>query len=492
MSRWQVALLLISVALPSSLTTAAAAEDVVATKQPRFRIPYHSDPAELQRLDAREIQLFVSTDRGQNWRLTQSVAPTAGRFAYEAPADGEYWFAVRTLDGSNRLHPQTPGMTPGLKVLVDTRAPDLTVSLERAGSQVRLTWRATDASLEPSSLKLEFRQPGFDDWQPVNVVAQDAGQTSWTAPSTGLVVVRGTIADRAGNVGSGNTELRIGEAGYAPLPANPDLEGPIAERYPADESLSTPFRMAADPGQGVPGRFASDAGQIPEIKARPPVEAAAGAPEEAASRKIVNTKAFNLGYQVDEVGPSGVGAVDFFITEDDGQKWFRYGSDPDLKSPVRIDVPREGTYGFQVRAKSGVGLAPEPPRPGEKPAVTVVVDQTPPVATLKPPAQTAGKQSPVVQFRWAVEDANPLKAKAIGLEYAASSNGPWTPIASELDDTGAYDWETTSIPAAKLFVRLVAKDAAGNIGHAMTAEPVVVDLTRPTARITEVDVEPIK
>jgi hypothetical protein len=484
MSRWHVSVLFVFVALS---VQNGVADDLVATKQPRFRIPYHSDPAELQRLDAREIQLFVSTDRGQNWRLAQSVPPTAGRFAYEAPADGEYWFAVRTLDGLNRLHPQGGPMTPGLKVLVDTRPPELKLSLERSGSQVQLSWRASDASLMTDSLKLEFRQPGFDNWQPVHVVSQASGQTAWTAPATGLVVVRGTIGDRAGNTGSANAELRIGEAGYAPLPENPDLEGPIAESAPADDALISPFRIAADQGQGVPGQFASDA-HVPQISARSPAE---GETADAASTKVINSKAFNLGYEVEEVGPSGVGAMDFFISEDGGQRWYRYGSDADLKSPVRIDVPREGAYGFQVRAKSGVGLAADPPRPGEKPAMTVVVDQTPPVAKLSPPTQTAGKQAPVVQFRWTVEDAHPLKAKAIGLDYAASPRGPWTPIASDLDDTGSYDCETTSLPAAQLFERVTARDAAGNVGQAVTSEPVTVDLVRPSARLTEIDVEPI-
>ncbi|HEX6986395.1 MAG TPA: hypothetical protein VF170_13515, partial [Planctomycetaceae bacterium] len=469
MTRWTAVLLVLSLAAP------AAAQDLVYTKQPRFRIPYHSDPAELQRLGAREIQLFVSTDRGQNWRLAQSVPPTAGKFAYEAPADGEYWFAVRTLDGLGRLHPQAGGMTPGLKVAVDTRPPDLALTLDRTGPQVRLSWRASDPNLDPATLRLEFRQPGLEDWQPVHVVAQATGQTAWSAPSTGTVTVRGTVADRAGNSGSGKAELQIGAAGYAPLPENPELEGPIAGRQPADP---VPFHMASNRAETVPGQLASDAGEVPVINGRPPVEAQAGAagPDAAAGaglpRKLVNTRAFNLGYQVDEVGPSGVGSVEFFITEDGGRKWYRYGSDADLKSPFRIDVPGEGAYGFQVRVRSGVGLAADPPKPGESPAVTVVVDQTPPVATLQPPTQGPGQQSPVVQIRWSVQDANPLQAKAIDLEYGQSADGPWTPIATGLDDKGGYDWAVTSVPAAQLFLRLTARDAAGNAGYAVTAEPV--------------------
>lgn len=487
MTRWTFVLVLAS-ALPS------AAADVVYTKQPRFRIPYQSDPAELQRLGAREIQLYFSTDRGLNWRLAQAVPPTAGKFAYEAPSDGEYWFAVRTLDGLNRLHPPAGQITPGLKVAVDTQNPDLALSLERTGPQVRLSWRASDVNLDPSTLNLEFRQPGVDDWQPVQIVAQPAGQTAWSAPMTGTVAVRGRVSDRAGNAGTGSAELQVGEAGYAPLPANPELEGPIAGQPPTDASPANPFRMASEQGKKLPGHLASDSSAPPEITSRN--EGAAPSPAaqtpEGMPRKIVNTRAFNLNYQVEKVGPSGVGDVEFFITEDGGQKWFRYGPDEDLQSPFRIDVPREGNYGFQVRVKSGVGLMAEPPRPGEVPAIHVTVDETPPVASLQPPSQTAGAKSPVVQLRWAVEDANPVKEKAIDLDFASSPDGPWTPIATGIDDQGAYDWALESTPPGRMFVRLTARDAAGNAGQAVTAEPIMVDLTRPTARITDIDVEPIK
>lgn len=478
-------------------TQLAAASDVVFTKQPRFRIPYHSEPAELQRLGAREIQLYVSTDRGLTWKLAQAVPPTAGRFGYEAPSDGEYWFAVRTLDGLGRLHPQAGEITPGLKVAVDSRPPDLELTLDRSGDQVRLAWRASDVNLDTASLKLEYRQSGATDWQPLQVSTQAAGQTSWAAPATGVVSVRGAVTDYAGNSGSDDTELEIGAGGYAPLPENPALEGPIAER--STKPAIVPFHMASNHSESSPDQLASSVVATPVVQRRQPVEASTNpvaAPKPASPanprKEIVNTRAFNVGYQVDDVGPSGLGAVEFFITEDGGQKWFRYGADSDLKSPFRIDVPAEGTYGFKVRALSGVGLAAEPPKAGEQPAVTVVVDQTPPVATIQAPIQSPGETSPVLQIRWKVQDANPLTAKSIDLEHGPSPDGPWTPIAKGIDDQGGFDWTAKSIPAAKLFLKLTARDAAGNAGHAVTSQPVTVDNTLPSARITDIEIQPIK
>lgn len=499
----------------------ATASDVVFTQQPRFRIPYHSEPAELKRLGAREIQLYVSTDHGLSWTLAQSVPPTAGRFAYEAPRDGEYWFAVRTVDGLGRLHPQAGEITPGLKVAVDSRPPNLALALDRSGDRVRLSWRASDVNLDPSTLKLEYHDSATDSWRTLSVSGQAAGQTTWDA--RGHVRVRGTVADQAGNTGSDEAELEAGTDRYAPLPENPDLEGPIADHQgelpvhrTSSRSESSPEQIAdnSNPAKAEPKKAGltpvtqrqtvAAAGPRP-ITAPKPADGsetsngtstppAAGAPtaSEAPRTEIVNTRAFNVGYQIDEVGPSGLGAVEFYITEDGGQKWYRYGNDPDLQSPFRIDVPAEGTYGFKVRARSGVGLAADPPKPGEQPAVTVIVDQTPPTATVQVAPQSPGQNAPVLPIRWKVQDANPRQAKAIDLAHGPSPNGPWTPIVTELDDQGGFDWTMSSIPAAKIFVRLTARDAAGNVGHAVTQQPATVDLTLPSARITEIEIQPIE
>ena len=62
-----------------------AGSNPVFTNKVRFRIPFRSDPAEMQRLEAREVQLFVSTDRGTRWRMVDKVEPRADHFDFVAP-----------------------------------------------------------------------------------------------------------------------------------------------------------------------------------------------------------------------------------------------------------------------------------------------------------------------------------------------------------------------------------------------------------------------
>lgn len=81
-----------------------------------FKVPFTVDPQE----PVDKVQLHVSTDRGQTWHLTQTVAASAGKFAFQAPFDGEYWFATRSLDAQGRATTVEP-FEPELCVIVGPR-----------------------------------------------------------------------------------------------------------------------------------------------------------------------------------------------------------------------------------------------------------------------------------------------------------------------------------------------------------------------------------
>jgi len=102
---------------------AASRGQAVVTGRNRFRIPFRMDADEIEALGAREIQLSVSTDRGETWRHYQSVRVDADWFMFETEDDGEFWFAVRTLDSQGRFHPAA--FQTGLKVIVDATAQPL-------------------------------------------------------------------------------------------------------------------------------------------------------------------------------------------------------------------------------------------------------------------------------------------------------------------------------------------------------------------------------
>ncbi len=181
----------------------------IYSRLPRFRIPYQLDPAEIARLGAVSIQLYVSSDHGEKWRLVDSVPAIEGKFTFEANSDGEYWFAVRTLGRQGDFQPPGPP-TAGLIVVVDRTAPNLELDVSQGeDGLVTVHWSASDEHIEPGSLLLEFRDSNNSEWQTVQIEATGNGQTSWTSKGSGPITVRGRVTDKAGNEATRDEELKF-------------------------------------------------------------------------------------------------------------------------------------------------------------------------------------------------------------------------------------------------------------------------------------------
>ena len=157
-----------------------------------------------------EVQLYLSLDRGQTWRMYARQATQKTEFDFQASEDGEYWFALRTLTRNRQLIPEGK-LSPGLIVTVDTISPELSfqVKADPAG-RVECRWQATDRHLNPATLKIEYRSSDDIDgvWKSVPVDLQGsefqgsyADQIAWWPETTARELdVRMSIADRAGNL----------------------------------------------------------------------------------------------------------------------------------------------------------------------------------------------------------------------------------------------------------------------------------------------------
>ncbi len=543
-------------AQPGPFGAPPAGPTAVHTNRAGFRIPYQYDPHEIARLGAREIRLFKSLDQGARWEHVQSVAPAAGRFDFQANRDGEYWFAVRTLDSQGQLHPGGDA-SPGLVVVVDTQNPKLTVDLrETSPGKVELSWSALDPNLAVETLRLEFTQAGISDWQSVGAAPQASGQTSWSVAAGGVVGVRGQVQDKAGNVARAQYQIQVRPAfpgnntnvnpinpNAAPAPPPP---GPVARLpQPTSTSGSNPFAQLFgnsggstnhqpvpapafgptastqpfgspfdQPTQKAPSSFSGNDlfNSIPpapapgrDLAATPSptgMPQTSGLPSQWQSNdtsaqfrpvsdrggyRNVSSRRFHIDYRIDDIGPSGVAAVELYVTQNDGQKWFRYGVDEDRRSPFEIEVPADGMYGFVIRVVSGAGLSDPPPQPSQKPDIVVVVDSSPPVVQLFPLRQGQGRESSRILITWQAADQQ-LADTPIALSYSANQNGPWEPITQGWQpNTGTYVWNVGPNVPPRLFVRLIARDTAGNLAKVDTPQPVLVDLAKPTARIVDVE-----
>ena len=463
------------------------------TSKTKFRIPFKFDAAALKKMSAREIQLHVSQNQGETWELAQILLPDGGKFEYTCPGEGEYWFSVKTLDGQNQLHPPRGSYETGLIVVVDNTTPMLDMSVQQTDvGKVQLRWRASDTNLDINTLKLEYLAADSKDWQVIDVSPRSRGETSWMIGKSGIVSVRGSISDLAGNVANARTQADVDAANYPPLKQRQIPQGKIATKPGGDnvgratvKSSSVSTIAIPDPVVGEEG--VKDSPHKLVSQRRQTVEDPPLPPRGHSRQRFVTSRQFHVGYKLDDVGPSGVSAVELFITEDNGRKWFKYGDDPDQKSPFDVEVPRDGEYGFAIRVRSGAGLSNDPPVPGDPPSIVIAVDQTAPEVELLPIQQGKGANFNRVTIRWKVKEDHPSD-KPISLYYAASRTGPWEPISGWKEDrNGEYEWIVGQGMPFQFYVRVMVRDAAGNIGKAETSQPISVDLSRPSAQIMDIE-----
>jgi hypothetical protein len=453
-NRWLARFALLAV-LTAGLTAfpicAQVTDDVklLPTRERSFSIPFNVTSGD-NRL--REVQLFVSRDLGQTWTYSATSAPDKGNFTqFTATQDGQYWFSVRTIDQQGRAYPPSDReFKPGLKVLVDTVPPVVNFrQVPAQGANLAVEWDVSDDNLDLKSLRLEYHAASGGAWVPVRIdQPATRGQQTFSPMTNGALDVRLTVQDSAGNIGEGKVTAT---PGVAPAAGPANLPGP------------------------------SDAGTHPAPPG-PPV-------------RFVNTTKISLNYRIDDVGPSGVSAVELWYTHD-GRNWQRYPVDQkDVGPPLIVNVQGPGMYGFSLVVRSGVGVGDKPPQYGEQPQVWVEVDTTPPVVQLLNVDVGREADAGNLTITWTASDKN-FGPQPITLSYAETPTGPWHMIADKIENRGKFVWKMpapgpppTGVPF-KFLVKVEATDKAGNVGSAMTRENVLVDLARPRAAILEIGSAP--
>jgi hypothetical protein len=200
-----------------------------------------------------------------------------------------------------------------------------------------------------------------------------------------------------------------------------------------------------------------------------------------ATLRLVNSKRINFNFEVKD---SAVGApmVELWGTQD-LKNWRKFETVAHPPRTLVAEIKEEGLYGFALLARSGSGASRDRPQPGDLPQVWVAVDYTRPVVQLLGAELNLTARVPTLVLRWSATDKN-LGPRPITLSCSEQAEGPWTPIAANLDNSGRYEWVLPpGIPAA-LHVRVQAADLMGNLGNAQTSTP--LHLPRPQAAASPV------
>ena len=277
----------------------------------------------------------------------------------------------------------------------------------------------------------------------------------------------------------------------APAPTTTVLK-PTAVRNPAPAPgpTSSPTPPAVDPDLvaatlvQAPGNTEPAAHEVPAAPkpAGPNTDGEATAKALPPGARMVNCKRIVLNYELKDVGASGVGGVELWCTQD-AHTWQRGEIIAQSNHSFTVEVKDEGLYGFSLLARNGSGAGLEPPKAGDQPQVWVSVDVTKPVVQITALELTHAGKAPGLTIRWTARDKN-LAARPINLAYAEEPEGPWTPIAVSLDNSGQYEWQPAAALPRHVYVRLEAADLHGNVGATQTANPLRIEAAAPVVALS--------
>ncbi len=348
----------------------------IVTQYRSFRIPFHIGQAGDPARRPVEVQLFVSTDRGGQWRGAGVAKPDAGFFAFKAPSDGEYWFMVRTKDAAGALRPNTPP-APQLKVVV--RSPASAPAASGAPTPAPQTAPAANSTLTPSHPRAtggaEVNRPS-DTTGLQDPFGQPRKSTAWPPAS-----------EAARPIPPNSPAPPTNAQCYTPPSAFPAASSAgLAE--PAANSPQTNPRQPGETYQ--PPMSAVGAGSPAPIRIPP---RAASKPAAPRRRLAVNSRAFMLDYDLGTAA-SEAQTVELWGTTDGGAIWRRYTVDEDHQSPVFVQVEGEGEYGFRLVVYGRNGAVEFPPGRGDAPEMYITVDTTPPACHLVRAEQGEGPAPP--------------------------------------------------------------------------------------------------
>ncbi|MEQ1824631.1 MAG: hypothetical protein ABL921_01750 [Pirellula sp.] len=254
--------------LAQSSTAGSQQEEPVYWPRLDFVIPFNVD---VSGQAPREIQLEYSSDGGASWDVYKRSDVRTKQFQFQAKADGEYAFRLKTIDNQGRLF-ENPGAP--LRIFVDTAKPEgsLIIDMDRRGDMLA-EFTISDAALDIDTIELTYYtqadpKPRAIEFELANGEAPGVliGKGNWKLPSgTQSIAVRLVAKDKAGN------SLEVNRMPQLPRSAAANNGGmQLASGKTREHLASSPI------GTGIPN---STDDALPKIQvlngpgARPPVNA---------------------------------------------------------------------------------------------------------------------------------------------------------------------------------------------------------------------------
>jgi Bacterial Ig-like domain len=441
------------------------------TRDAVFKLPIQID--DRARANIKEVHLYTKVPGG-TWSLKEKASPSQPAFTFKAPHDGEYWFALVTVDFNDVATPSNLNHLNAdeiVMVVVDTEKPAFDLQVLKAAGADQLRCVISDANPDYKSVKITY-QDADHKVRALEAVPGQPGVFRVPGPDLFQQTLQVTVADLAGNTTSRRLQLTeegvVAPTAQAPTPVSPpSLITPVGGVMPSHSGSE--LVQAVVHGAVMQG---------PEMAPHHDET-----PSGVVAHQLINTTRASIEYRIEQVGPSGVGKVEVWLTADGGKTWQLRGDNAERRSPVQFELPGEGLYGVYLAITNGNGFGGRAPQPGEQPQCWIEVDMSAPVVQLRDIEPVTNGST--IDIHWVANDKN-LGAEPINLYFATRKEGPWQPLAHGLKNDGLYRWTFPRDLGAQFYVRVEATDMAGNVAHVDSTAAVMLDLTEPRASVTGV------
>ena len=320
----------------------------------------------------------------------------------------------------------SPPIDPAGGTTIDTSAPTVTVTYPTAGTKLRggscinITWTATDNSNFTS-----------DNLLLINIDYRIGGG-SWNLIASNLQNIT-SYSWTVPRVDSDSVQVRV-----------------------------TAFDLAGNSGLATSGNFTIDS-------TKPTISNLTPAPG-----SYINTTTTTISAVLSN-GLSGINSSSIIMLLDGSPVSYDYNSTTGVVS--HTTTLAEGNHTVYIYVEDNAGNSANA-------TWSFIVDITPPeVVVIQPNGGERLIGGETYEIRWNASDLH-LAPNPISIDYSINGGGSWTLIASNLSNTGSYNWTVPGVISNNSLVRVRAVDLAGNVGHdesnatfTITYVPIVTTVT---------------
>jgi len=449
---------------------------------------------------------------GETWSVnvsehaTVSAGSVVGVTLYHLPSQSKR-YTEEWLVEENGTATATPTPTPGS----DTTAPAVTVDspnggeTRQGGSTTTIKWTASDGDSGVDSIDVEYSIDGGSTWNTVVTGTANDGSEPWSVPTINStnVLIRVMATDNAGNTANDTsdatftvdsddptvesvspnsstpTETQSGEdvtVSWNTTDATAGVANVTVSIQNASTTIANTTETTANgstnltvPAGTADGNYSVGVEPVDQVGNNRSVESPDAVVVDGTS-PAVTVDAPNGGetFRGGETttiewnassGDYTIDSIDIEYSTDGGSTWSNVTIDTADDGSYTWTVPNNDTSNAEVRI---IATDSEGNTGTDTSDDTFDIDSTPPSVTVdEPNGRETFRTGETAIIEWTATDTV-TGVDSVDIAYSTDDGASWKSIATDLPNSGSYDWTVPAADSTDVLVRVTATDGVSN------------------------------